>query len=285
MAIGPSGALIALATADETIILYRCDWSAPAQSGSACASAPLGDAHGRAVAISPDEKRIAVGDQAGNGDALRSRRQRRSAIQRASKAPINALGWAGQRDWLAVGTTKGEIAVLDVGAEQMPIVAQQKFGDGSDHRAGVEPGELALAFVCNGKAVCLWRAKPTPTGLGRSSPQIRFEGHSLGITRLSFAPSGARLASGAADGTIRIWSLTQDTDASYALYAETPGKSARSRCHRTTNGSRAAAPMARLGSGMQGLAPPAELSGLPKISRSKTLPGTMKGAVAALRGQ
>ena len=32
------------------------------------------------------------------------------------------------------------------------------------------------------------------------------------------------MASGAGDGTIRIWSLTQDTDAAYALYADDPLK-------------------------------------------------------------
>ena len=176
---------------------------------------------GGAVAISPDEKRIAVGDQAGAvtlydlaGNAI--------GDPKSFDGPINALGWASQRDWLAVGTTKGEIAVLDSGAEHMPVVAQQKFGADSVAALAWSPQELALAFVCDGKAVCLWRAKPDADPAQPFKPAERFEGHSLGVTRLSFAPSGARMASAAADGTIRIWSLKQDTDASYAFYADDP---------------------------------------------------------------
>ena len=144
MSIGPTGTLIALATADG-IILYRCNWSAPAQSGSACEAAPLGHVQGGAVAISPDEKRIAVGDQAGAvtlydlaGNAI--------GDPKSFDGPINALGWASQRDWLAVGTTKGEIAVLDFGAEHMPVVTQQKFGADSI---------TALAGVSSGTRSCL----------------------------------------------------------------------------------------------------------------------------------
>ena len=143
--VGPSGALIALATADGIVILYRCKWSASAQSGSTCESAPLGQVHGRAVAISPDEKRIAVGDQAGvltlydlAGNAVGDPKNFEGAI--------NALGWAGQRDWLAVGTAKGEVAVLDAGAEHMPVVAQQKIGADSI---------TALAWSSAGARSCL----------------------------------------------------------------------------------------------------------------------------------
>ncbi len=144
VSIGPTGTLIALATADG-IILYRCNWSAPAQSGSACEAAPLGHVQGGAVAISPDEKRIAVGDQAGAvtlydlaGNAI--------GDPKSFDGPINALGWASQRDWLAVGTTKGEIAVLDSGAEHMPVVTQQKFGADSI---------TALAWSSSGTRSCL----------------------------------------------------------------------------------------------------------------------------------
>ncbi len=222
VAIGPTGAVIALATGDE-IILYRCDWSVPARSGSACASAPLGDAHGHVVAISPDEKRIAVGDEAG---AVRLYDLTGKVIggPKSFEGPINALGWASQRDLLAVATTRGEIAVLDVGAAQTPIVAQQKFGTDPITALAWSPGELGLAFVCNSKAVCLWRAKRDADPSRPFKPAERFEGHTLGITRLSFAPNGSRMASGATDGTIRVWSLTQDTDATYALYAEDPWK-------------------------------------------------------------
>jgi WD40 repeat protein len=216
VAVSHSGALIALATADETIITYHCDWSAPAPSPPACQSALLGDAHGRAVAISPDEKRIAVGDRTGKvtiydtagnaiGDAV------------SFGASINALDWAQQRDWLAVGTLQGEIAVVDV--DRKSIVQRQTFGAQQSITAlAWSSKELSLAFVCNSTAVCLWRAAADASPANPFKPAIRFEGHRQLITRLSFAPSGTRLASSAADNTIRIWNLTQNTDATFEFY-------------------------------------------------------------------
>ena len=112
VAISKGGALLALVTADATIVIYRCGWSAAPASAPACQSSPLGDVHGQAVAISPDEKRIAVGDRAGNV-ALYDLAGKPLGTPQKFNAPINALGWAAQRDWLAVGTLKGEIAVLD----------------------------------------------------------------------------------------------------------------------------------------------------------------------------
>ena len=76
------------------------------------------------------------------------------------KAPINALGWAAQRDWLAVGTLAGEIAVLDTSADAKPIVPRQTFGNQSVSALAWSPKEPALAFVCNYEAVCLWRCLP-----------------------------------------------------------------------------------------------------------------------------
>ena len=219
VAVGHSGALIALATADETIITYRCDWSTPTLSTPKCKSAPLGEVHGRTLAISPDEKRIAVGDRAGKvtiydltGNSIGSPAR--------FDASVNALGWAEQRDWLAVGTVKGEVAVLDASLEPKPIIERQMFGDSSITALAWNPKELGLAFVCNGTAVCLWQANVSADARNAFKPAVRLEGHRNTVTRVSFAANGDRLASSATDGTIRIWSLTQDTNATSALYAD-----------------------------------------------------------------
>lgn len=93
VAVSKSGALIALARLDQTIILYRCDWGAAPPSTPACKAAPLGNVQGRALAISPDEKRIVVGDASGavtiydlDGKPL--------GDPKNLDDPINALGWA-----------------------------------------------------------------------------------------------------------------------------------------------------------------------------------------------
>jgi WD40 repeat protein len=220
VAIAKSGTLIALATTEALIIVYRCEWIAVNRSGGRpCARVHFADVHGRAVAISPGEERIAVGDQDGKvtvydlaGNA--------TGAPASFDAPINALGWADQRDWLAVGTTSGRIAVLDASGEQKAFIHQASLGDKSIAALAWSPNTLALAFVCNATAVCVWQTSPdadTPNGF---KPAMRFEGHRLAVTRLRFSPDGTRLASGSPQGSIRIWNLAQDTDVTYAFYAD-----------------------------------------------------------------
>jgi WD40 repeat protein len=220
IAVSPGGTLIALVTTDNTILLYRCNWSA---SAPACAADRFGDVHGRAVAISPDDQRIAIGDQDGN-IAVYDLSANPIGMTQKFGAPINALGWAAQRDWLAVGTLAGEIAVLDTSADAKPIVARQTFGNQSVAALDWSAKEPALAFVCNSEAVCLWRlpARPAPGSVFR--PAVRLEGHRQLITNVSFDPSGSALATAAADHTVRIWSLQQNSDVSSTIYAEEDGQ-------------------------------------------------------------
>lgn len=219
VAISGSGALIALATADSAIVLYRCDWSVPRRSTPHCEAAPLGDVHGRAVSVSPDETRVAVGE----GTTVTVYNLSGSAIgggKRTFAGSVVALGWAEQRNWLAVGTETGELAVFDLGAEPQSFVTQQTFGSGPVNALAWNPKELGLAFVCNGTAVCLLQANSGADAVEPFKPAVRFEGHRNAVTRLSFAPNGAQIASIAADATMRLWTLAQDTDATFALYAD-----------------------------------------------------------------
>ena len=216
VAVGRSGSLIALATADETIVIYRCDWKAPLTT--ACQFGNLGGVHGRVVAISPDEKHIAVGDHSGKvaiydvagnsvGDAA------------SFSAPVNALDWAPQRDWLAVGTLKGEVAVLDVSADQRVDVQRVTFGSQPITALTWSPKELTLAFACNGTTVCLWCA--AAPGVGNPfKPTIRLNGHHELVTHVKFASGGARLASVNSGNALRMWSLAQNTDVTFAFYAD-----------------------------------------------------------------
>jgi WD40 repeat protein len=225
VAVTQSGALIALATTDETIVLYRCDWNASAPSVPACEATFLGETttlgkvHGRVVAINPDEKRIAVGDQAGKV-TIYDLAGNTVAQPPILGAAINALGWTAQRDWLAAGTINGEIAVFDTSATQELTIAHQTFRESPIAALAWNPTELALAFVCNGTAVCLWRSNADANQNRPFKPATRFEGHTNTITQLSFAPAGTQLASAATDGSIRIWSAAQNTDATFALYAD-----------------------------------------------------------------
>jgi WD40 repeat protein len=219
VAVGSSGATIGLATAEGTIALYRCDWNKPGRSTSRCAPVPFGDVHGRVVAISPDETRVAVGE----GNTVTVYNLAGKPIgggPRTFASAVVALGWAEQRDWLAVGTEAGDVAVFDPATQPEAFVTQQTFGNRPISALAWNPRELGLAFVCSSTAICLLQPN-----IGKNTEEpfktaIRFEGHGNAVTRLAFAPNGAYLASLAADGTMRIWSLTQDADVTFALYAD-----------------------------------------------------------------
>ncbi|MEJ0050154.1 MAG: TIR domain-containing protein [Methylovirgula sp.] len=215
-AIARDGKLIVVATSDETVMLYRCDWNAKTQSAPACRTSFLGNAHGRAVAISPDDKLVAVGDNTGK---IFIYNLLGNVLGNAPKlnGPVNALGWAQQRGWLAGGSTKGEVAVFDVRANTPSVVARQIFDNSPVTTLAWSPKEPTLAFVCDSTTVCVWQPA---NGAKPFKPAMHFEGHRNAITRLSFAPDGDYLASAAADGTARAWSLAQNTDATFALYAE-----------------------------------------------------------------
>ena len=217
VAISPDATTIVTASVDDTIALIRCDWTLP----ETCRPQPLGQLRGRAVAISPDGQRIAVGDAAGNvtlsdlaGNIVRPPQQ--------VGARIVALGWARQRDWIAAGTAEGEVVVLDAAAPptERPIV-QDRFGERPVPVLAWSPGNLDVAFACNGASVCLLRAHDKDA---RFNPAIRLEGHANTVTRLAFAPDGRHLASSDTDGTIRVWDLVANTEASYALYADGPAE-------------------------------------------------------------
>jgi WD40 repeat protein len=207
-----------MTSVEEAVTVHQCNWSVA--QAKPCQSQTLGDTRGRAVAISPDEKRIAVGGEDGTVtiyDIFGKLLGKAWSVG----APIIALGWAEQRDWIAAGTSGGEILVLDVASQAGSVIARERLGDRPITVLAWSPKDLHVAFVCNGSSICLWQAN-ADDAQHPFKPIIRFEGHLNAVTRLSWSPSGRHLASTAADATIRIWDLVPNTDASFALYADRP---------------------------------------------------------------
>lgn len=215
VSIGRSGGLIALATTDDAILIYSCEWRTP--TGSCHPNWSLANVKGRTVAISRDEKRIAVGDATG---AVRvfDRDGYQIGSPLSFDGPVNALAWAEQSDWLALGTSNGEIGVLDATATEMRIVAKQKFGEHSVTAIVFSSKDNGLAFVCDGSAICRLRLNTDTNSSHPFKVAMRHAGHHNLITRLSIAPTGEQLASSSTDGTVRIWSFDQDTQATSILY-------------------------------------------------------------------
>jgi hypothetical protein len=216
VAVGLSGSVIAVATVEEKIVLYRCDWRISALAKPACQAGPLAAVQGRAVAVSPDEARLAVGDQAGTVTIYDiSGKPLGSPV--SIGAPIVALSWAGSQDWLGVGTYDGQMIVLDLPSSKE--IAREAFGERPIAAVTWNLKEPQVAFVCSVSSVCLWRFSAHDGAQYSAEPVIRFERGSLPVSRLSWAATGTQLASSAADNTIQVWSLEPNQLAGFPLYS------------------------------------------------------------------
>jgi WD40 repeat protein len=221
-AIGTSGSLIATANNGGAVAIIKC-----ARSGSEpmtdCHESFLNDARGRVVAVSPDETRIAVGDEAG-AVFVYDREGTRLGEPISIGASLLSLGWAKARDLLAVGTADGEIVVIDIRTPAQPKISRTSLGGTPITMVAWNPKGLELAFICERKNICLWPVGVDENGITNFAPIRRFSGHSEVVTHLSWSPTGERIASASLDNSIRIWSLVQNTDAGSRLYAESPAQ-------------------------------------------------------------
>jgi Novel STAND NTPase 1/WD domain, G-beta repeat len=222
-AIGRTGSLIAFASVDRDVTLIECPMAAGRPSLDDCRERSLANVRGKAVAVSPDETRIAVGDYAG-AVAIYDRSGARLGEPIKVGGSLLSLGWAHARNWLAAGNVDGEIVVLDLDAPAQPAVAKASLPGAPITTLVWSPVALQLAFACSQWTVCLWPGADAAGAAGNASfaPIRRFERHGSPVTRLAWSPGGERIASAAGDATIRVWSVAQNTDAGFMLYTEAP---------------------------------------------------------------
>ncbi|MET0923309.1 MAG: TIR domain-containing protein [Xanthobacteraceae bacterium] len=220
VAIGARGTLIATASIDGDVTILECAIPAARQTAPQCRERPLADARGRAVAISPDETRIAVADANGLV-SIHDRAGLRLGESIKVGGTLLALGWAAAADWLAAGNANGDIVIVDAGDPARPVIAKPSLAGAPITTLAWSSQGLDLAFACEGGPVCLWSGAVDAKGAASFTPVRRFEGHTNGVTHLAWSPDGDQVVSAAADGTLRVWSVAQDADAGFVLYAET----------------------------------------------------------------
>lgn len=217
-AIGRSGTLIATASLDTDVTLITCAQPFHPRVVPNCDEHTIPDVRGKAVAISPDEKLIAVANETGAVSVYD-----RSAHRMGAAIPVGgsllALDWANGRDWIAAGNAEGDIVVINIGAPEHPTLAKASIAGGPITTLSWSPDGFALAFACGGRAICLWLASVGSGDSADFAPTRRFDGHLGSVTRLAWSPAGNQIAS-ASDRTIRIWGLAQNTDAGLTLYAD-----------------------------------------------------------------
>src|SRR5262249_21090659 len=122
-AIGRTGSLVVLASVDRDVTLIECAIAAGRPSLDDCRERQLAAVRGKAVAVSPDETRIAVADDAG-AVSIYERSGARLGEPIKVGGSLLSLGWAHARNWLAAGNVDGEIVVLDLDAPTRPAVAK-----------------------------------------------------------------------------------------------------------------------------------------------------------------
>jgi WD40 repeat protein len=191
-----------------------------------------------ALAVSPDQKRVAVG--AINGSV------RIYPTQRPSASPINTklsaishlvfsstgetlLAGADNQVWRWDGslgevlfTIESNIWALAISADARWIAAADGIGNvylwnlqtkSMQKIAAHNGGVNTIAFSPDGKnlasggedhSICLFALTEKPSCK-------KLSGHSLGVTALSFSRDGERLLSGSFDRALKIWNLSQKT--------------------------------------------------------------------------
>jgi WD40 repeat protein len=217
-AIGRSGTLIAIASTDSDVVFLSCSLPVPAGGTLDCVERSLG-VRGTAVAVSPDEARIAVGDERG-AVSIYDRSGHPAGEPIAVGGSLISLDWASGHDWIAAGNRSGDIAVIDVSTSARTKIAAASLAPEPITTLAWSGNGTDLAFACEGKLLCLWPGSVSVSGALSFAPIRMFEGHSNSVTHIVWSPSADQIASGSIDGTIRIWTRGQNTDAVAALYAE-----------------------------------------------------------------
>lgn len=164
----------------------------------------------RALAISPDGKRLAAGD---DGNAI-------TLFDTATGKPTGKL--AGHSNWvtclafsadgtrLASGGLDGELLLWEVSAAKRLRDLQARTPPAANAPPTATPAVSAIAFRADGKMVAA----------GNNAGQIHFinpddgkvvrataASHNGGVTGLAFHPGGAILASCSKDRTVKLWDV------------------------------------------------------------------------------
>jgi len=201
---------------DGTRIAGAGYYSALGQVWSAADAAPLFELQGhgtrlRSVAWGPGGERIATGDEAGvvvmhdaaTGEAV--------AQFEAVTGDATALAFSPDGSVLAVGSSRGEVALWRLGADERDTGERDAIWP--PHSGGI----TALAFSPDGSllitagrdgAVRLWDAGALSGAAGRVDLVVRaasLRGHGAAVRDAAISADGATLVSGGDDGRVLVW--------------------------------------------------------------------------------
>jgi WD40 repeat protein len=220
--IGRQGKTIAAVDINGAFILAKCDFNSSGNASLKCTTRLLPHNAASVVAVSPDEKRIAVGDLSGAITIYDITGQHVGQTIKLG-SPVSSLDWTnvGKKDWLAVGgeetiggSTVAAITIIDLSTDAARLVGKLTLKLNRISAIAWSPANLEIAYSCENFSICL-----SQVAEGTVSQPQEVGGHNGTITRITWSPSGNQFASLSADETIAIWSRKQNADAAFTFEA------------------------------------------------------------------
>jgi len=206
VAFSPDNKTIASASLDKTVKLWKTD-------GTMLATLTGHTDSVTSVAFSPDGEMIA---SASTDKTIKIWKTDGTLLQTiAQKAPINWLSFSRDGKIIAVASDDGTVKLWSVDGR---LIANLWHSENQKplkiYTVSFSPDGETLASAGEDKIVKIWsiaalkypaRKKSTKAREGELLTTLR--GHSKWVFGVSFSPDGKTLASGSADGTVKLWSL------------------------------------------------------------------------------
>jgi len=197
---GHKGAVTAVATADQGRWIVSCGSDATLRlwnsgSGALVRTFELDD--GPATALAVDERRALTGHRNG-AIALWDLEHAEKLATLQIDAPVTSVAFAAGANEIAATTEAGTVGLFDAGTPSAPATLEKEGGAGQLMAAARYANLLVTA---GGDGIKLWR-------IDMRGVQRAWRGPAEAPSALAIAGSGRLVASGGANGSVRLYSAT-----------------------------------------------------------------------------
>lgn len=202
LAFSPAGQSFAVCPGTRNIELHQLNDTQNARTLSSRVNAV------KAIAFSADGRWFATGNQDNSTTLWDVNAGRAIAALPGNTGRITSVAFSPDSLTLATGSLSGVVRLWDV-------VGARELRHWAAHEAAVNaiqftPDGNQLLTGSSDQSIKLWAIKLGAIKLedGNGSARAQFNGHTKDVTSLSLHPAGTWLASGSADGSVRIWDIT-----------------------------------------------------------------------------